>query len=910
MEEKSSTNKKETKSQNKGNEGEIEMKDGGNLAFGEAECPEHIFSHPYSKAELIVQRTHNHKLILAHHKNHFKIYRITDKHKIEFVSAHTVHLPVKGSITKTVITEKHIRLYFSKYALDSEKENKKFLKQKRLKMTKISCLVFEFEYGINQPQDLTPKIFIEKNSGYKGLGTWMISELVTNEKPLYEANQCLIIAANRMLPSFTDIIKSKPKEAYLAKLDKDYEGQLPKRVFRFNKSFENLEKYKTKLWQDYDSLSEVFRESLKLCFRHKPSPLTVLSSPLGSPHQLNAALSFDREMFSVQLFDPRTKKIQSRTFVSIYELFQGQKFVKVSRCNFIQIYNMVYSPEVDALCVEIGIKLGYLDPEEEHLTSIINSELKVGRFDRSNLTNFVRVGDHLLEGKTLRFKVHHVFRVDSRTVTVERIASSTNFSTRRIWKGILSYAEFPSEIKLEVITRDGRGRESDGEESTRSEGKGRLSGNKTRKILRLKKGSEFPDTQIKKILMLEDNIILVVGFTQLILLDLESKKVLSSLNYSLGIPTIEGSDYLVEEDLMVFKNPNNAHRCIEISKVNLNQEKGFAPAEHIATVDLSQFEPLHSIKKLIGLRKLDDDSYDLKLFVNWMLSEETTLFNKRAFWVRFRLTKDPGALRGYAAEVINGHLDLTNEYGNRQNLFTYHKRENWYEIHRVGSRVKFFHSKTPFGLHSGPQPELTKVGEIEADEIVTEAHMKDRRAYLAMKSKKKPTSLIYDQAEIRILEFQQFSEEGKMTEPKLIKSIKFEGRSDFFFDKKTEKLRIFYISYQKEGASLVILDEGLEVVSRMFIRNVTEFYVARAISEDYIFLVGYKKGRSSNKKVDVSMLVDLSSKTVKEIVSQSGRCLGCDPHLCSGNRLITLVKYMFKGGYANLDGFLVSDLIE
>ena len=582
--------------------------------------------------------------------------------------------------------------------------------------------------------------------------------------------------------------------------------------------------------------------------------------PKIGPQKLDVVLSFDQKMFSIQIFDLRTRKIQARSFVSICELFEPLDFlVAVTSLGFYKS-RAVYSIESDVLSIEVSLHFRYREPEAENMRSVIESELRAGRDDRSKLT-WIYETFSTFEEKKLRFKVINVLRADRR-VEVETIGYKNHSSSLIIPNGIMLYVDRPSELKIEMIRRDKEGTKINQKKAEFADRDEVKEGRRT-SVFRLRKGAEFRDSGVKKVIPIEENLILVVGLTKLVIIDTAAKKVIFSFDYKLPLPTTQTNtlykDRLqCDEGLIIFILQNNARRCINVSKRVLNQQKQgqeVFPYKHIASMDLTCFEDLHSIKELLNIRKLTKNLYDLRLRANWMESQETTTTTERIFWLRFRLKDHAEHSWESSSEIIDSHLDpLFIEPSWISNYYT--KGENWYQTATFTDdrkKIIFSRKKAPFDINASNCTGEVGAGQIIEKKEITSFHFHEEIVCTVLKINETAS-------QIKIYELKRSDEQDQSNEPQLIKSgIVLTGKR-VFFDDLTDQLRIFCLIPESYGTRIKVLGGDLEVQTQYNIRGISNSYYLRLVSKDRLYLEAKEK----------SVLVDLSSKTVREIVNERG----------------------------------------
>ena len=443
---------------------------------------------------------------------------------------------------------------------------------------------------------------------------------------------------------------------------------------------------------------------------------------------------------------------------------------------------------------------------------------------------------------------------------------------------------------------------------------GRLGGTQMSSIVSFKKGNEFPDSHVKAILPIEDNIIAVIGPSKISLLEIESQKCLSSTKHNLGLP-LKTTQALIQEDLILIKNEYNSGRCIDVCKAYLEGEES-TPFKHLARMDLSFLDRLHSINRLVGLRKLNNDHYDLRLMVNWMNSEDTTLANPHAFWVRFKLIGNDKS-GDYSVEVINSRLDIV--INDQTQIFkTYRKGEFWYHIvmgDPLSPRISFYQSKSPFDLPKKEKPFVTRFGVYRGSNTFANYHIEKNKIYLKIDINGFGGS---GGEELSSFEFKKISEDGIMTKPTPINSIELSPLAQIYFDEVTEKFRIFCFTEEKTTISLhlKLLNEELEATHQIEFKDSSEtnflnhIFWFQFLSDDLVYFISNyyeKRGRQTVDRKE-NLMLNLGTMTAKRCVDVEGKIFFGAPYCFGGDRLLALTRGYEAMMNSTLEGVFTADL--
>ena len=888
-------------------EGIIILNSLGKLRFREADFPKEIFSEAEVNVEFITQRKTNKKFILAYSKNKHKIYRIKDN-GIEFVSAHSILLPVFGLISKTIISEDRIRLYFKMAQLRNITENQAFFKLSGINEDYNSRLVFECQYGPGEPDVISPRFFVEQGSYYHGsLKSWTFLEYLTTTRPLLNPDLCLIKGKGH--PQDRDSSDSSD-HSFLGKIRRKKSKKPPKRVFKFMNLFSSLQKYQQELSKEGGYLPELFKEGFRRYGIHLDCPSIRLDTGYpGTPQKVTAALRFDRIGFTFELIDLRSRKIQARAFLSIHEIFEGLEFTKVSKPFNTIITKMDYSAEVDTLVVGFTLSLSYSEVNHGSFSSILDSELRRGRLDKRELTFFCGADNPTIELKKLRFRVSNIFKRKKRNVTVERIGFCENTGFERLVNGILLYRENNFELDIQIERRDGV---SDQGQEILEDGwrdDGRLSGSRTSSFFVLNKRIKFPDSNATKLVPISENSALVAGTRKLCLIDLETKKLVSSLDYNLGLPQIP-TNVLFDDDLILFLSKNNSSRCIEISKIGTNPKTMEPSFKHIATVDLTGIDPLHSIVRLQGFRRLKDGSYDLRIQANWMQFADKTASTFQRFSLRFKLRQKQ---EKYEVEILN-EKDLVIEnidLGSK----AYRKSGSWYDITLSGPKASFCQRRFLFDSDKEENPEKTIFSTFRniSRTRILNAHIIDNLGFVVKESDNSnlQTTPFYGLDLIKI-EFEKIENQCLRSEPKITKSAFLQSPVQVFFDEVTEAVRIFCFTQIENFIStrLTILDQEFEVIQQFEMKGLQNIDNFKVLSDEVLHFTAerFEEGELLVKRV--SIVLNLSSKEAKEVISISGEPFICTPYFNSKEKKVLAFGRSLSSNSEEIEHGLFFSLID
>ena len=846
MEEKTPSNNQQKEKENHSEEGLTTLEIKGNLVFNEVEHPKAKFNQIDSTPALVFQRGQNRHLILVHHKKQLKLYAIKDK-KIDFVSEHKIDLPVKGSPMRTEVTQKNLKLYFKNSRLRQEDQNLPILEQLGIDPENNSRVVFEYPFGEKQPEVIQGRVYEEDSSTYDQFKSWSIEGYLNHHKAHKDNNLCFI-----QTPSgFGDEIQSlNSKDThYLAEL-RTRQAKAPKRIFQFkDKNFSWLKsiKFNKLVKKEKKRLPNNFANPLYFSFYVSPRKFYVGKENPGelTAPKIKPIMWADTRTITIMIFEPVWKKVVKKTFISIYELFEGLEYTKFSTPRMCHIISMNYSAELDTLVVEFKIEVNYDLHVNQETAELRDAEYRLGLNDRLRLYCLSPNRDRSLLGiKNLRCTIQNVFHKEVRRTIVENLAPEINSSVEIVPRGLLCYEESPSEVRIKIIKREKNSSRNSTLDHQFSE-------------IQLRKGALFPDSEIRRVVDVGDSTQLFICSRKLLLLDMKSKKLLSSCDYNLGAPK-ENQQMVVGENLIVAKpNQKNSVHLIQrswcylevfgISDSNENQgeekrEENSMPVKFLGILDLTKFDRFYSIERLLGVEKLTDSLYELRMMANWMTSDTSIVFTQHFLSLRFSLPTKSKKRQNDEKSGIFHCLEITSIQLGHENtlaigrISSYVSQNQWITILFGYNSTEFYQCKFSEMINLEEQHLGSKRGEIR-DYNLYDAYIKDNLAYIAFLPKLHPGKI-----EFRALEYQPESDNELMTQGKPIKTSNLFDSRAAYFSKFNLKMRIFCFEEIAEtrNLKLKILNKEFQVVNQFDLGPLQRFQKFVQIARSCYCLIGKK----------------------------------------------------------------------
>ena len=884
----------------------------------------------------VIQRAANTKFFILPSNNGHQLFQVKDR-QIQYISSHRVDFPVYGRNYYRITSENHCRYFFRKDKLERSQKHQEFFEEHKIDWVNSSCLVFEYSYGIGQSEIIMPVFLGELRNNIGMYLKSYVCDIFDHQKPLFNKSLCLL----KLTSQNADMGFLQHKDdLFLAEFAKFYPN-LTRKVFRINLRFQALNHYRRKIEEDKKKLPQIFHDDLEV-YRNSKS-FYLDNDELGRAQKLKPFIKVEREMITVGVVDFRKKKIPVKSFVSVYELFEGLEFTAFARANFCNIFRIDYCIEADVLVIDLWINLLYNSREEAERVLGGGRTFREGeRRDKKNLSYFYsdRNG-RVKDVRKMRFVVDNVLRRADRRVRVTHLGYISNSSFKKSLGSILLFEENAEKFMVEVISREPNekavvsqsveiSRNRKIEKKSKKAVKTIFEQNLVRKLdlvadeLITGEGDSYYD--ISSALKIENDQILLTTSRKLILFDINTKELLSSYDYSNNVPTnLDNS--LIDQDVMIGSSDNKKY--IEVFKLLKDLENDSLQFNYAGFLDLNNFNQFHSIRKLNCFRKVGNEIFEVKTEVNW-LREEDNVTSPSVLSVRFQILPKNGRNQQFELNMISGSIDCEGD-GTREGLTTYIKngQTNHTFVHRAVSLGLQINNSDPGENHQNQQKYYfdRPLGHpLTGMKPIKKAHFRDNFVYLNLG--------YYRNKELRMIEYEADDENNRMVAPVLRKIIRLGVDDEAHFDETTDLFRIFITTDKPRSAevSFVILDENLEKTAEFFIPQILRISSFTIISTKYLHLVASKEveieGEDRDEessfdsafdslintmnadRVKVSLLVDLERLSVKEMVGDDGEPLFAFPENWFGDQLLAFTKYFQSLSSNHSDGIYTSSWLN
>ena len=911
--------------------GPIILKNNGKLKFTEVPSLKqrmHMVTHISMP---VTHKAANKNIILTKHGKEFKIYQIIDK-KIKFVSQHKVELPVDEEFFSSYVTGRRIRFIVTNNFMKKNPKNMAFYKKNGISTLKLTKLVFECEFGVGSPEVIRADYLGCFKIDYDGYSYWKVVDMFDNQKPLFGRPQILAKAYESYGEEYFDyrLHEHDRMRLFIAELDPKSKN-LIKRTFYLNTDFSGLDSYQQKLEADKRKLGQEYLSRFQFLF--DGTKLQLENQEPGLPQVVKPFIQIDEWILTVGLINWRSKKIPVRAFVSFYELLQNLDFLKVARLTFSKLMKAHYCYDVDTLSLEMWIDLEYKPKKEykgEEESRILEGQIAAGCKERYNLSFFRFERRVLTETKRLRFTVSNVLKGGDRRIEVRNIGYSTKNGVLSRKGSLIEYEEDRFNFRIHLKSYKGQNDDSPKYEFSGEKTKKKFT-KKTQRVLtssqsvqqevinvdmfKMALESRVADYRIESIFKLEDNLILIPFSRKMILLDLSTKRVLSSLIYKKNLP-VDLNDTIMLGDLLATYDPEQG--IIEVLRA-IRHPRINTYFKSIRRIDLRGYSYFHSLRSLIAFTHSGEEKYDIRVLAHWRLSQETAFTEPMTLIVKIDLQKNdeaPNPFLDCSIEMFRFRFDK----GTSDKIQAFKKGKNWFyyaplmENIRVCKMEKFYPEEAETKTIYFPLLAMTPGRERE----LVCSHAGDEVAYLVFGGYAQHHDAFEDDLEdpgkhLMKVGFQTKDSNGFLDDPEIVQAMELPESAQVFFDEKTDKFRIFVFTEndQKESLKLSVRGRDLEVESEYVIEGVLNVVRFSVIDEDWVYISGGLRRFLLDFHVEgrKSLALNLRLGTVVELVGEGGEGLFGVPNLCFGDRLIALTKNHESMVKSHAQGIFISDSV-
>ena len=876
----------------------------GKLTFDEIGNPKTMFNYQASTPELVFQREHRAHLLVINFKKEQKLFRIKDN-RIEFVSEHFIYLPFNDPPSKTIFSETRVRQYYKMANLLKNQKNKKFLGSNNLDLNPKSRIVVEWRYGMGLPKNIRPRIFQERISSYQNISNWNFVSFLCNRIPLQDTRLCFVKGCKSARR------RRSLRSNYLAEIYKR-SLQRPRMIFVFKQKFEeNSLFFKRKIDKDsQQGFNSSFQNRLNF-FPTRPhlhgKAFLGKEIPSKAPIMKPFITVFER-MIVVQVMNLRIRRTTVTSFLSIFELFGALNLTRAADPldSNGEIREIHYSPKIDTLVIDMTVSFQLHPPDQQNRRETVDQGNSVGKLDISDdATSGTRLS------KLVRFRVSGLLKGEARRICAELVEDFSSF--KAIPEGILYWKEENDFIEIQIdclgnktTQRHSSAIQRDGEKVVKRALSKTTKQVVTSSSIKLKKGVQFPDDFVKNLFYFEDNnTLLAVCESNLLLIDRQSRKLISSVQYCQNLPTSikSSSAAKFDKDLLVSYHKFGAKNEFRVYKLLDRSEVDRSPFKLIGELDLTRLKNSVDTLHLLDLKKVSGDTYQLMAYIGWKVDELS--FSKLSS-IKFRLLKEPQD-KQYSLEVES--CQPLFEYPDLAGYNIYWKKREWNYLCVNYCFVSIYQVsfQDDFNILSRKY-----TGSLDFGKQIINAHARSHYVYLVVHSEdKSPTRYERKAKEIVMLQFEKIGDDGSMMRPTEKLRFKQVLPGDVFFDEVTDDFRIFSFTYCASGGfvNLKLMSAALEVIESFRIEGIVSVGVFEVVDSSLVYISATRSRANQGRRSRVNLVVNLVERTCWEVVDGGGEALVEVPRRCSDGRLIMFtgsLESICSFGRAN-EGIYVSD---
>ena len=390
------------------------------------------------------------------------------------------------------------------------------------------------------------------------------------------------------------------------------------------------------------------------------------SKDYGEQKMLQTFFWIEDKELVLAVMNLRNNKILKRGFVSLFELVDEQDFLKIYSINAIDLFSWSYVSDLDLLDLEVMIQFEHSSQSSSEADAILRERIRAGRNDPNKL-HFVTV-----RGESARYniRVFGMLNRENRKINYIPVGVGNIRRQKVCGRTLIQSIEDHKKIRVEILEGDkgldNRSKEVHSQDEKVVNEERNEEGFKVIQAVELSKKVLYDDLGITvsshtSVEIIDDSTILVVSSRYLVLVDLTSKKVISSLKFNQGCPQKRGDDQRESEGLV-------AEIDREISELNFfkphsdqtgGDEEGELLLRHVFSFNLRQIEGLVHAWKYYPMKKVGEGLYQLVVAAEMTEDPETVIISRRylGFTFDFNLktaslcfTCDQGS--GYSPRII------------------------------------------------------------------------------------------------------------------------------------------------------------------------------------------------------------------------------------------------------------------
>ena len=913
------------------------LKQAGKLRFKELKSPARKFNQISDDPVTVIPKITktSQATIITTFRNSFKVYQIDENcKKIKFVSAHTCNLPFsfETAALKQEVTRTHIRYFIKTKGIKRTNGNSAFFRDNDIDraIRKTSYLVFEVSHARGQPEILEPIYLGQFRQRFRGFEKWKINFCSTpNQNVFYNQKHRLVKAESS---------RNYSRVIYIVEIAKGFRN-LTKRVFEFKLANPHSKAYKTKLDRDSLKIEGELRDAFNFFKDTKPFYL-IGSEDTKKRGHLRPFVKIDYKMIIVGLMNVANKKIVLKRFISIFELFEGLNLKILDTIEIDEIVGCEYSDREDCLFLDVDPIFEYLSKEEHpEFADLIDEALRVTgeRRRQVKVTKGHGMDPEMLSmRRRLTIAVKGCFRGREREIKISQRDFSMklpvqNSGGKVLVREVQREMRTENQVKNEKLHRDAK--MSKIEEGNQPLKKKYLRAVKSEK----KKNEETPDSgrstvsisldeileqtglesecSIRSAHEVDEDTLLIISSTKMLLIDLKSKRLLSAYEYSNNVPK-NIKNLVIKDDLIL--TPNMDKGCIEAHKIvkTTNNELSFEP---LGILDLKVINEFHSIKEL-GVRRryrdeysmrdhtmlfarVDDNTYESKIGVNWMETEGSALTTPVFLSVRFKIIE---SLNGNGETRVSLESWSVDYKVNRRKLSgVLYFKEGFWNYPMRGKSSEFLSIQV-----SGSPSSKVKFGvlpeKILKNKKICKVFTLNNFAYILFRCE--------SWKQISLIEYKQKAQIDQREYLRELKSFQLTRKAEVYFDRTTvDAVRAYCLirSRSKSTLKVIVLNQDLEVLKKFKIFSVNSVWDFTTIGLDIFSFNSPQDEDDRHGGSITNFLVDYQKRRVEELVVGDGdEVLHAKVHGClEGESLIAFTKGSGSKENSTSDGIFLANRI-
>ena len=892
--------------------GPIKITKGGNLTFKQSTNSQGRFD---IASNITIPASHiDRNIIVVESKpqSQIQIFQIREE-GIILASKHRIHKQIDGPFDR-IINNSTITYLFPKQLVEKTKKSLKFFEEKGIDWETTSQLIFSFEYGLDGPDVIEPVYLGELNDEHSGYRDIDLEDIFDRQKPLLGSTHCLISRKSKGL-------FAKGIENLIAEFGPKMPN-LARAVFKFKTDYQKTQVFKDKIEVDQSKVDEHHLKYLLF-----DEERFFMENAEGDQNlKFKPFFQMSSKMAVLGLYDFRLKKVTAKSFISVYELFEGLESMKITKSLRMSVMNGEYSPNLDIMAMEISLERAIPISLEPKLIPLQELELKAGRKNPFELSLMIKnIGvDSYVQIKNLRFLVHNCFyRTGSkRRVEIVTEGYRTNSHIRLSRGAMISHEESDGLFSFRIRQRrtheaPKRSRkEADAEQDfkeplkTVSEGDQNLLDEQFKLPFSVLKGVLGEDDyNIKAVALIHETVLLIVCHSKMFLIEFRPKSVFFCTSFTNGV-NLNISAMKHSHELIATSN-------IALGVVNFHQlrpnTEGGLDLTHIARCNLRMIQSIHSVRRLLHFDKIDEKTYQMRLEVDYMLSKMNTVTSPYIFSAKVEVERsDDGTLK--VINYLDMEIDKMYQGTNYDHVSSYMKGKDWYQIYTFEEENYSISINKLDECDGVCQRAMFCPDDPEGGESrrILDCHAGKEYNYYVLGGYLNRPFAADPGVEVQAINFKDKNLElGFMINPQIMKSLKFGRNSVVRFDEVSDEVRIFKyeVTEMAKDIRLEVYNSELEKISEFEIEGIDEIYNFYVVDKHRLSLEGVYTESNADKiiKKDVSLLVDLRNRKSSEMVDQDGEKLTGVPDAVLDLKLIAFTRSKRGCDYQHFEGIFVSE---